>query len=93
MAIKVSGNTVIDNSRNLVGVSSITFSDGTVQSTAGAGPSSSGTNIHKQGDLLFTLINPDLENTDVDDDWFGFQVVMNDKYIAVAATRRRNRYR
>ena len=35
MAIKVSGNTVIDNSRNLVGVSSITFSDGTVQSTAG----------------------------------------------------------
>lgn len=37
MAIKVSGNTVIDNSRNLVGVSSITFSDGTVQSTAGPG--------------------------------------------------------
>lgn len=85
MAIKVSGNTVIDNSRNLVGVNSITFSDSTVQSTAA--PTSGGKVEHNQGDLLFTLINPNLDGNVAGEDWFGQTVLINENYIVISARR------
>ena len=58
MAIQISGNTVIDDSRNYLQVANIEFSDSTVQSVYIDGLTSAGPSVYDQFEEIETVINP-----------------------------------
>jgi hypothetical protein len=83
MSIKVIGTTVIDDSRNLTNVASITYPDATVQTTAGGG-SSSVVTLRSGGSLVQTLNNPNAYSTALDD-YIGWSVAISGNYAIVGA--------
>jgi len=82
MALQVSGITVVDDSKNAVNVSSITFADASVQTSAGA-TAAALTTVSAAGTLLLTLSNPNAYSTSASDNFS--IVVMEGDYIAVSA--------
>ena len=84
MAIKINGTTVIDDSRSLVNINSITFADTTIQTTAATGSSAGLETIHARGDLIHKLDNPNIYGTAANDR-FGHYVAMDGNYLIVSA--------
>ena len=81
MAVKISGDIVIDDNKNLLNVSSITYGDNSVQTSAG-GPA---TVKYATGDLVHTLDNPNAYGTS-EYDYFGYSVAISGNYAIVGAT-------
>ena len=84
MSIKVIGTTVIDDSRNLTNVASITYPDATVQTTAGAVGVSPVVTLRSGGSLVQTINNPNAYSTSASDQ-FGYSVAISGNYAIVGA--------
>ena len=84
MAIKVSGTTVIDNSKNLTNVASIGFADGSSLTNSTLSTASYVTTDNVGGQLLHTLDNPNAYSTSASDT-FGQSVAISGNYAIVSA--------
>ena len=85
MAIQISGNTVIDDSRNYLQVANIEFSDSTVQSVYIDGLTSAGPSVYDQFEEIETVINPNLDGN-TDQDYFGEGIAISGKYMAISSS-------
>jgi hypothetical protein len=86
MAIQISGNTVIDDSRNYLHVANIEFSDSTVQTEAGGSPAA-GPSIYDQFAEIATITNPNLDGqATTDQDYFGEGIAISGKYMAISSS-------
>ena len=82
MAIKVNNTTVIDDSKNLVNVGTVTFNDATVLTSA---PTGGTVNIGYNNIASYiTLNNPNAYSTSSSDQ-FGYRVAISGNYVIVGA--------
>ena len=83
MAVKINNTTVIDDTRKVLNIPSITFADGTVQTTGKT--LTYGMTKHAAGSLKKVLDNPNAFNADSAYDEFGYAVTIQGSTALIGA--------